>query len=341
MQQKERLFIGEFITGGGLRDQALPPHLAVEGGIMLDALLADLIGAGYIDIIAARDPRLAPLPAPVECAFVTEPFEQRWRSCMDSADLALLIAPEHGDILLRLTAMAEHGDSELVGSAAAAVRWAASKLKTAKMLARHGLDHIRTCPLGATPPHGDHGWIIKPDDGVGAEECYFCADHQALQQRIAALDRSRRFVVQPYVPGLAASLSMICRLGKAQLLACNRQQLTFEHGKAALQGLIVNDLTRYWAAFDDLAQSVARVDRRLSGYVGVDLIISGDRLIVVEINPRLTTSYAGLHSSLSVNPAQLLLAAQQGGDLAPLAAEQCAPVVLTLANNEQCRAALC
>ena len=45
------------------------------------------------------------------------------------------------------------------------------------------------------------------------------------------------------------------------------------------------------------------------GYVGVDVIIDkeNDKIYVLEINPRLTTSYVGLADALALNPAKLLL----------------------------------
>ncbi len=41
----------------------------------------------------------------------------------------------------------------------------------------------------------------------------------------------------------------------------------------------------------------------LHGIVGVDYIATANGPVVVEVNPRLTTSYAGLRRSLGVNPA--------------------------------------
>ena len=45
----------------------------------------------------------------------------------------------------------------------------------------------------------------------------------------------------------------------------------------------------------------------LAGYVGMDVIVDDGRVTVLEINPRLTTSYAGLHRAIGRNPAGLVL----------------------------------
>jgi predicted ATP-grasp superfamily ATP-dependent carboligase len=41
--------------------------------------------------------------------------------------------------------------------------------------------------------------------------------------------------------------------------------------------------------------------------VGIDLVVDGDDIYVVEINPRLTTSYVSMHQACGVNPARMLL----------------------------------
>ena len=53
----------------------------------------------------------------------------------------------------------------------------------------------------------------------------------------------------------------------------------------------------------------------LWGYVGVDLVIGDNGPVVLEVNPRLTTSYIGLSRSIGHNVAELLLrlAADPGG----------------------------
>ena len=48
----------------------------------------------------------------------------------------------------------------------------------------------------------------------------------------------------------------------------------------------------------------------LWGYAGVDLIVSDQGPVVLEVNPRLTTSYAGLSQALNMNVAEKILALQ-------------------------------
>jgi predicted ATP-grasp superfamily ATP-dependent carboligase len=53
----------------------------------------------------------------------------------------------------------------------------------------------------------------------------------------------------------------------------------------------------------------------LWGYAGVDVMRCEQELRVLEVNPRLTTSYAGLRRSLGINPAALVLDLWRSGTL--------------------------
>jgi biotin carboxylase len=45
----------------------------------------------------------------------------------------------------------------------------------------------------------------------------------------------------------------------------------------------------------------------LRGYVGVDMVLTRKEPVVMEINPRLTTSYIGLRRVVNFNPAQAII----------------------------------
>jgi predicted ATP-grasp superfamily ATP-dependent carboligase len=70
---------------------------------------------------------------------------------------------------------------------------------------------------------------------------------------------------------------------------------------------VVNGLIQYQPLFTQLAKRIAAAIPSLNGYVGVDVIVDNADVYVVEINPRITTSYIGLRESIGLNPAQLIL----------------------------------
>ncbi len=331
-----RLFICEFITGGGLQDKELPDNLVREGNMMLEALLTDLLDSGFTDIITTRDKRLDPILLPVESVPIKGDIYHVWQSCMNDADAVWIIAPESDDVLFDLTLMAEQSDCHVLGCSSESVKSASSKLQTSKLLKKKDISCIETVLFkDETIPDSESGWVIKPDDGVGAEDCYFCANREELKQLKDSIS-VEHFVIQKYLPGIPASLSMICYQGKAQLLACNEQQFCFKNGKGKLTELVVNGMQEQWIQFNKIAQKIAIADTGLFGYIGIDLIVPEDGVgsesvpVVVEINPRLTTSYVGLRQSLSLNPAELILSIWQNGTIPEVHKKQFLPVNLLL-----------
>jgi predicted ATP-grasp superfamily ATP-dependent carboligase len=53
----------------------------------------------------------------------------------------------------------------------------------------------------------------------------------------------------------------------------------------------------------------------LWGYAGIDLILTAGGPVILEINPRLTTSYVGLRQATGENPATLMLDLYRTGRL--------------------------
>ncbi len=262
-----RLFICEFITGGGLQDKELPDNLVREGNMMLDALLIDLLDSGFTDIITTRDKRLDPILLPVESVPIKGDIYHVWQSCMNDADAVWIIAPESDDVLFDLTLMAEQTDCHVLGCSSESVKSASSKLQTSKLLKENDILCIETVLFkDETIPESECGWVIKPDDGVGAEDCYFCADREDLKQLKDSIS-VEHFVIQKYLPGIPASLSMICYQGEAQLLACNEQQFCFNNGKGKLTELVVNGMQGQWIQFNKIAQKIAIADKGLFGYI--------------------------------------------------------------------------
>jgi predicted ATP-grasp superfamily ATP-dependent carboligase len=298
--------------------------------MMIKAVISDLLDMGITDIITTRDQRLDALSLSVEQIAIKGDIYSTWQSCMNDADAVLIIAPESEDVLYKLTLMAEQSECYLLGCSSISVQTASSKLRTADLLVKNKIPCIKTLLLeDKSTPESHNGWVIKPDDGVGAEDCYFCADIKALD-RLKDSICTENFVIQEYIPGIPASLSMICYQGKAQLLACNKQEFSFDNAKGKLKGIVVNGLTEQWSVFDTIAQDIARADKELWGYIGIDLIVTETGPVVVEINPRLTTSYVGLRESLALNPAELIVSIWQNGALPELNEKDFLPVNLLL-----------
>jgi predicted ATP-grasp superfamily ATP-dependent carboligase len=311
-----RILAYEFITGGGLAAQSLPAAMTREADLMLVALAGDLARIADVEVSVARDPRLAPPPLRanvVRPRAGESPFDHYARA-LAQVDAVWPVAPETGGVLAELTRLALEQRKTLLGSRLEAVQAAASKLRSARLLEAAAIPTIRTYADPAQIPDLPGAWVVKPDDGAGCADTLYVATVDEARAWLRAR-RGESFIAQPWTDGEAMSLSLLCRDGEARLICCNRQHVSIDGGRLTLEGITVNVPCAARDAMAALAGEIARALPGLWGYVGVDLIARPDALVVVEINPRLTTSYCGLGPALGANPAALVLDLLQGGAL--------------------------
>jgi predicted ATP-grasp superfamily ATP-dependent carboligase len=294
-----KVFVFDPTAAGGTRTRRLPQSLRRQGDMLLQALLADLGALSSIEVLtdAATDPA-----APQDMHAFGAPF----KAGMDAADAVWPLASESQGMLERLSRGILGGKRILLGSAPGAVKVAASKLRLAKVLAEGGVAVVATYSPHAALPQDGGPWVVKPDDGAG------CLDTRLFSDRTAALAWIRAnaadgYVLQPFVPGKLGSLSLICCDGAAQVLACNLERVAMRDNRFHFLGSVVNGLADGDGALARLAQQVAAAIPSLWGYVGVDFVLTPRGAMVLDVNPRLTAAYAGLHASTGCNPAGLVI----------------------------------
>ena len=314
-----------------MRQEAMPHALASEGETMLRALVGDLLAQEHdLELIILRDDRLpwSFHGAGIQEVMVTayDSFQTVWKDWISRCDAVWPIAPETGGILEQLCLDVEAAGKTLLTCPASAVRLAASKLNTARRLAEFGLPVVGTGILDNDKLPAWEAFVIKPDDGVGCEGALIIRDAGQLQ----AWTGTEAWIVQPLLAGESVSLSVLFANGRARLLSCNRQWIDWVGGGFALRGVTVNAIADADGSLQALAEDIARAMPELWGYAGIDLILTDDGPVILEINPRLTTSYAGLRSALGENPAASVLRLLTTGQLHFLPARTGKPVQIDL-----------
>lgn len=277
--------------------------------MMRDALLRDLLALADLQIVLTCDRRVPLQHAAINVLWVDDDPWTLWERAMRDADAVWLIAPETEGILLRLTLMAEKLGKQLLGNPSSAIQIASSKSATLRLLSDAGLTVVTTLNKETLTAERFIPLVTKPDDGAGADDTYYFEDWVSYADWIK--DHATH-TVQAYVQGEAASLSMLCLHGRAWLLSCNRQEISLQQQGAyagfAYAGSMLNGMVAHWQAFAELAQRVAQAMPDLAGYVGVDMIVTATGVLhILEVNPRLTTSYVGLQAATGLNPARLIM----------------------------------
>ena len=328
------LLVHEYVTGGGW-PEADPPRFAGEADAMVRAVLEDLRDWGRFTVVTTRDRRFGGPALPADRVVWLDGGESGARRPGDAAaapgdadaggrpgyraalleaaagcEAALVIAPETGGALERASAWLHEAGVSLLGSTPAAIAVAADKWECSRRFRRAGLpapETVCVAPRDAEAATRRLGLpvVLKPLDGAGCDGVAVVRAESDLSSALAlpALAGAEKILVQRWVAGEPASVSLLVAGRGAVPLSLNSQKLrigipcAYEGGTAAI------DHARRDEAFDLAARAVGLVPG-LRGYVGVDLVLAPDGCSLVEINPRLTTSYVGLRGVPAFNLAE-------------------------------------
>lgn len=303
-----RVFVFEYVTGGGFADdREMLAGLVTEGDMMLTAVVRDLLEVPGVEVVVCRDARLELPQLPVEVHWVEGDWRSVWRTCLGSADRVLPIAPETDGVLEALCQEAVAAGKLLLNSRTEAVALAASKQRTLDRLAAHDIAVVPSWRADQLPPLPDVALVAKPDRGVGSQDTHVLVGEHALHEFLDRRGDRSDWVVQIYLEGRVASLSLLAGDHCVCLLGRNLMRVVQMDDRFLILGLDVNGLYFRQDRLLELAQAVCSAIPGLWGYVGIDLIMTEQGPVVLEVNPRLTTSYVGLSRSLGRNVAALLL----------------------------------
>ncbi len=316
-----KILVHEFVSGGGFSGREIPAGLAREGAAMLGALLSDLAAVRRHQIVATADPRFPlSVPSGVEVVMLPPGDAGRLDALMATADAIWLVAPETDRCLERLAERAERTGIALLGPSAAAIRRASDKAALPRRLARLGVRHPKTHILGpaedwkATPRTVDYPVVIKPARGAGCAGVRLARNARELHLAMSMARRASgkgAVLVQEYVNGAAASVSLLSDGRRAVPLAVNAQfveasrDFVYRGGATPLEHPLA-------ARAVEAALRTCEAIAGLRGYVGVDVVLTESEAVVIEVNPRLTTAYLGVRSAIEENIAEMALAACAG-----------------------------
>jgi predicted ATP-grasp superfamily ATP-dependent carboligase len=318
-----KILVFEYITGGGFNKQKLPDSLASEGRLMLQALLDNLSRISGLELVVMLDSRVN---GSVSAIGINTVIIKPEHNCHDEftrlaqhCDAVWPIAPEFENILQTLCQTVELLGKLLLASPARAVTITGNKFKTYQHLKQH---HIATVPTQKLKyrrgfirtnrmisPLQPGEWIIKPVDGAGCADSYLITDSK--QDLEFMFTKKGQYIVQPHIQGKKISLSCLFRRGSGWLLCANLQQFNIVNRQYHLAEIFVNhhhDPGVYQNVVDNIAQALPE----LWGYAGIDLIETPEQLLVLEINPRLTTSFVGIYAALGINVAETVLQLLEG-----------------------------
>ena len=318
------ILVFEYITGGGMVNEALAPSLVREGDMMLRAVVNEFSMLGNTSVSAFRDHRLHATKISANDIIIApdHTYIEGLAQVKSQLDAVLIIAPETNGILYTVCQQLSQRSFLLLNSELSTIALTSNKLDTFMHLQAFDIPQIPAYMTNEIKNIKADRFVVKPVDGAGCDELLLLDSYTDLLDITVQL-ADKEYIVQPFIEGRNASLSLLCRDGKYLLLTCNEQILIERNGGLGLKACKVNafEKDRFQLFCNKLVQALPK----LRGYIGVDIIITEQEILLVEINPRLTTSYAGIQNALGINTAKLML---------QCFSDQQLPVLPATTNNE-------
>ena len=305
-----RVAVWEFFCSGASRVPASQRVIQREGKAMLLALVGDILRAD-VDVTVVWDAALGVFPldgVAVEVA-TPESFSDAATNAMADVDQVVVIAPESDGLLLEHHHLVSGAGADWCGTSAETLQICSDKLLSFERLTASGVPTVPATTFNGQLP-GDTPWVIKPRFGAGCDETFVVRPGEELPVLSAAADQ---YVVQPLVEGKSISIAAVWMDGGWSVLplveqrVVGWQRLEYHGGVLRIDG---QPLPKGHAKTILSCLDAVRGDR---GWIGIDLIEpTHGPAVVVDINPRLTTSYIGYRQATDCNLAELLLNTTNG-----------------------------
>ena len=240
----------------------------------------------------------------VELILTESDDEGDFRRHASNVDWSLVIAPETEGILRQCAEWVLQAGGRLLSPSPEAIFLCSDKAVLAEKLA--GI-----VPQPSINPEG-YPQIWKPRDGAGSLDVFYVPDESIA--RMLEDNGFGHLLRTEYVPGIHASIAFLCGPQRIEPLPPCWQLLSDDGRFRYLGGEvpILPHLAERVVAVAKPAIEWLHRQHPFNGYIGVDVVLGDDRDVLIEINPRMTTSYIGLRQLCETNLAEAMLKIAQG-----------------------------
>jgi predicted ATP-grasp superfamily ATP-dependent carboligase len=338
----KRIFIFEYVSGGGFNKDEIPISLFCEGFGMLVALIKDFMSLGY-EVCTLIDYRIHHLSTilPINNRIIVKKddnFLNHFKILVKDSDYSFIIAPDSRNVLFNLTRIVKKYNKILLSINLEGINIGSSKMNTYEFFQKNKLLTPKTYLIPFKKNKLDINFIvqkfddlkktiiIKPEDGVGAESIFLFETKEQIknffQDYYSKIDTKRSYILQEYIEGKDLSISLIGlqeslnkEFKNPFILTINSQNVSIKNPKYDSEYLGgYTPINNYQQITLELTEILDKVDfSSFTGYFGIDLIRSEEsKYYFIEINPRLTTSYIGIRNVINQNPSKLILESKLG-----------------------------
>lgn len=292
---------------------------------MVSAIIEDLLALPGCSVATTCDKRLSHLPVHGGGKYSrltvasTDDEQAAFDRLVTECDATLIIAPETNGVLVdRVDRVLQLGRTAW-NCRSDAIRLCSDKLRLARHLESVQIPTISTASADLSCEPWDRvqsGVVLKPRDGAGSWLTFGIPDRDSAAWQRAVNEvlqhgMSNRMILQPWIIGQSLSVGCICdEARRIEVLPIARQSLSYGRFQYLGGELPADISSESKHAIDSLVARTCESIAGLRGYIGIDLLIpDGDPASprVVEINPRLTTSYVGYRRACDSNLASRII----------------------------------
>ena len=280
-----------------------PASMRREGFAMLQAISQDISQIPGCSVVTTLE-RGFPAELAGEVIQVANAADENavFQRLLRETDAVHVIAPETDGILAERCRQVQVAGTASWNCSPHAIELCGDKLRLADHLQARGLPTISTALASLARPDNEETWprVLKPRDGAGSCFTFLVRDENEWEQAAHSFHEAGiadKCLVQPFISGRALSIGINVSLDgrRMECLPVGEQHLSNDGRFHYLGGSIPAGIPSATSeAIRSLALAACRAIQGLAGYIGIDVLLTdqGDP-VIVEINPRLTTSYVG------------------------------------------------
>ena len=292
----KKVLIYEYFTGGGIINEELcSSSLLSEAKIIVNSVVNEYCKSQEYQVYYFLDSRLKldNLGKSIEVKSSEQLYDIK---LLRTFDLILPILPEQNMELYSYCEFLAEQNIETLISSPETIKVLSDKYVFSSFCHKHNIPCIPSylsSQINAIP----HDTIIEKDRyGVG------CSHVKKISKKDSI--KRKKMIYQPYIKGNHFSLCVYYEKKSFKILTLNEQDIVLDNNKIKLRSLKVNVKNSHYLELYSILRNIYKSLPGLYAYVGVDLIMTRDKILVVEVNPRLTTSFTGISSTLGINLSQ-------------------------------------
>ena len=316
-----RLLLFEYLHANSLWYRQASRSLRAEGREMLQAVAEDLVASHASVSVAACVEAIADLSLPCPCFSVSAKTAAEFVA--ETREIAAFeavfpIAPEIDGTLQTLVRGFRSTGRDVIAIPTPMVEVFADKWKTFQFLLVHGIPTpptVRLSEVAKLDAEPEDLVVLKPQDGAGCDGIVRTVFRDALITDWG--NRSDSTIVQRFIDGLPLSVGLIGHAitGEVMILPAAIQDVQWVGGVPKYCGGEIPALLN-----EDVTENIGQICRKLSqcigkmsGYVGIDFLLPRHSCmpLVMEINPRLCTSYIGYRQATDNNLISMVFGGEQ------------------------------